>query len=304
MRGFGARRTSPGARVGRRVERQWRTARSGWVGCPVYGSERQLELPAEPAAVGSGRAPVSAPVGAWVARWVARWVVWWCGGRPGAAGTDRRGRGRACSPASHHPTAAPAGGPADSDGFGAGRASAAAWVCPSVGCAAHRPAAAMYWPSRWCAGRRAGWTRGWATAPPLPVAPRPPPDGSGARPLPSAASAEQPEGLVGEEALDQRPDQRPAAPAADRGQHPERDLEQDVQQRDRDEQVHQPGPVGAEDGEPAGGEEHPDRGDQREALSDLDGRDSRRTLSTTRRRCPRSAAGRGTSARAVRRRSG
>jgi hypothetical protein len=70
------------------------------------------------------------------------------------------------------------------------------------------------------------------------------------------------EDLVDEKNLEQRPDQASTVSAAEAGQHPERDLEQDVQQRERDKKVDQPGCGGAEEGESAGGEEYVHPGDQ------------------------------------------
>lgn len=94
----------------------------------------------------------------------------------------------------------------------------------------------------------------------------------GAAAASTSSAGDQAEVLVGDEAAHQRPDERAsAAAAADRAEHPERDLVEDVHQRAGDEQVDQAVAGRTEQGEPGRGEEHPHRGDQGEALHDLDG---------------------------------
>jgi hypothetical protein len=87
-----------------------------------------------------------------------------------------------------------------------------------------------------------------------------------------AAAGEQAEGLVGHEPADQRADQRAAVPDPGGGEQPERDLEQDVEQREGDQQGGEPTvDRPPEQPQPVRCQQHVQSGDQGEALHQLDG---------------------------------
>ncbi|MCX5600946.1 hypothetical protein OOK29_22585 [Streptomyces phaeochromogenes] len=97
------------------------------------------------------------------------------------------------------------------------------------------------------------------------------PTASGAR---STSTAQQPERLVHHETAGDTADERASAAEADRSQNPERDLEDDVHQRQRDQHVDQTvvvEPEQAAGAEPARGQEHSHSRDQGQGLHDLDG---------------------------------
>ncbi|MFE1961538.1 hypothetical protein [Streptomyces sp. NPDC059479] len=103
--------------------------------------------------------------------------------------------------------------------------------------------------------------------------------GGSASAAPGAAArgaAQQAEGFVHHEAAGDTSDEQPSSGAeSDRCEDPERDLEQDVHQRQGDDRADGAGGGGAEYVEAADrGQEHADRGDQGEGLGDLDGEHS------------------------------